>query len=339
MEHLSHWLYLVAHGYPGAASLFLPPQTWCGCAGVQLQVPKVMALLCPTAACSKCLGLCGTEFIPGEWSWMNISSQEQCRWVPLLSPSGGQPRPWDRDRHVAISSLRPHVLLGMCLQKRYLIFQGGTCSFQGWLALPVLSQKDCHSSENHSLPGLGMEQPAMISWPGWGAWDGAGGVAQSKKWCLFLQKGADGGRRVPFFPVLPPLSPRTPPGCCGAAGGGFRARSHVLPAQPSRACRGRSRHAPAALGRRKQIGFPAGVQGAGRPWLVSHHRSVGTGCGERPSRAGMEGADLAEGSPQAAGSLQEAGHDLGLTRSQGCCLCLCLPLVLRWACSLGGGRC
>lgn len=240
LEHLSHWLYLVAHGYPGAASLFLPPQTWCGCAGVQLQVPKVMALLCPTAACSKCLGLCGTEFIPGEWSWMNISSQEQCRWVPLLSPSGGQPRPWDRDRHVAISPLRPHVLLGMCLQKRYLVFQGGTCNFQGWLALPVLSQKDCHSSENHSLPGLGMEQPAMISWPGWGAWDGAGGVAQSKKWCLFLQKGADGGRRVPFFPVLPPLSPRTPPGCCGAAGGGFRARSHVLPAQPSRACRGRS---------------------------------------------------------------------------------------------------
>lgn len=134
-------------------------------------------------------------------------------------------------------------------------------------------------------------------------------MAQSKKWCLFLQKGADGGRRVPFFPVLPPLSPRTPPGCCGAAGGGFRARSHVLPAQPSRACRGRSRHAPAVLGRRKQIGFPAGVQGAGRPWLVSHHRSVGTGCGERPGRAGMEGADLAEGSPQAAGSLQEAGFD------------------------------
>lgn len=30
---------------------------------------------------------------------------------------------------------------------------------------------------------------------------------------------------------------------------------------------------------------------------------------------------------------------LGLTRSQGCCLCLSLPLVLRWTCSLGAGRC
>lgn len=57
---------------------------------------------------------------------MNISSQEQCRWVPLLSPSQAQPRPWDRDQHVAISPLCLHVLLAMCLQKQDLVFQEWT---------------------------------------------------------------------------------------------------------------------------------------------------------------------------------------------------------------------
>lgn len=140
-------------------------------------------------------------------------------------------------------------------------------------------------------PGGGATRHGLVARVG--ASNATGGVAQSKKWCLFLQKGADGGRVSRFSPCFPTFSLH-PPGCCGAAGGGSRARSHVLPAPPSRACRGRSRHAPAALGRRKQIGFKqigfqAGVQGAGRPWLVSHRRSVGMGCGERPGRAGMEG--------------------------------------------------
>lgn len=170
--------------------------------------------------------------------------------------------------------------------------------------------------------------------------DATGGVGSTEQEMVpFPTKRSRWRQEGPIFPSAPPLLPTPVPGCCGAAGGGFRARSHVLPEPPSRACRGRSRHAPAMLGRRKQIGFPAGVQGEGRPWLVSHHRSVGMGCGERPGRAGMEGADLAEGCLQAAGSLREAEHDLGLTRSQGYCLCLSLPLVLRWACSLGAGRC
>lgn len=107
-----------------------------------------------------------------------------------------------------------------------------------------------------------------------------------------------------------------------------------------RACRGRSRHAPATLGRRKQIGLPAGVQAAGRPWLASHRRSVGPGCGEHQGRGdGMEGTDLAAGSPQVAASLSEARHNLGLMRGWGCCPCLSLPLVLRWTCSLTVRRC
>lgn len=56
---------------------------------------------------------------------MNISSQEQCRWVPLLSPNQAQPRPWDWDQHVAISPLCLHMLLVTCLQKQYLVFQEG----------------------------------------------------------------------------------------------------------------------------------------------------------------------------------------------------------------------
>lgn len=57
---------------------------------------------------------------------MNISCQEQCRWVSLLSPSGAQPRAWDTDQHVAISPLCPRAPVAMCLQKQYLVFQEGT---------------------------------------------------------------------------------------------------------------------------------------------------------------------------------------------------------------------
>lgn len=143
-----------------------------------------------------------------------------------------------------------------------------------------------------------------------GALDATAGVAQSYKWCLFLQKGADGGRGSHFSLFSP-----HPPGCCGAAGGGSRARSHVLPAPPSRACRGRSRHAPAVLGRRKQIGFKqigfqAGVQGAGRPWLVSHQRSVGMGCGEHPGRAGMEGLTWQRGPCRRLGTTWQGAKDV-----------------------------
>ena len=133
--------------------------------------------------------------------------------------------------------------------------------------------------------GLGMRQPAVIPWLGWGVRGAAGGVAWCKEGCLFLRKGAEGGGGTLFPPVHPPLSPRHPPQDAVRRQAGVSALgSHILPPPPTRACRGRSRHAPAALERRKQIGLPAGVQGAGRPWLASHHRSVGPGCGEHRGR-------------------------------------------------------
>lgn len=209
----------------------------------------------------------------------------------------------------------------LCLQKQYLIFQEGT-RLPGLVGSPSAFPEGC--SEICSLPSLGMEQPTMVSWPGCHR---RGSTEQEV--VPFPTKRSKWRQEGPIFPCAPPLSPHTRLGMLRGSRWGFRACSHVLPAPPSWACRGRSRHAPAVLGRRKQIGFPAGVQGAGRPWLVSHHCSVGMGCGERPGRAGVEGADLAEGSLWAVEFLREARHHIGLTRSQGCRLCLCLPLVLR----------
>lgn len=60
--------------------------------------------------------------------------------------------------------------------------------------------------------------------------------------------------------------------------------SQVLPLPPTRACQGRSQHAPGVLGRHKQIRFPAGVQGLGRPWLVAQHCAVVLDCGKHQGR-------------------------------------------------------
>lgn len=259
---------------------------------------------------------------------MNISPQEQCRWVPLLSPSWVQSRPWNRDQHVAISSLHPHRLLAI-FAKTVPRFPGrDEASRASWLS----------QGFPRMIATVQKAVPCQVwgwSSPPWSHGHGRGSTEQEV--VPFPTKRSRWRQEGPIFPCAPPLSPQTRPGMLRGSRWGFRACSHVLPAPPSRACRGRSRHAPAVLGRRKQIGFPAGVQGAGRPWLVSHHRSVGMGCGERPGSAGMEGADLAEGSLRAVESLWEGGHDIGLTKSRGCCLCL--SLMLRWACSLGGGRC
>lgn len=61
----------------------------------------------------------------------------------------------------------------------------------------------------------------------------------------------------------------------------------------------------------------------------------GRGVGSAQAGLGWRGLTWQRGPRRQRGPCRK----LRLTRSQGCCLCLCLPLVLRWACSLGGGRC
>lgn len=133
---------------------------------------------------------------------MNISFQEQCGCL-FSGQTEGQGQACGHQPPA------PTLLLAVCLQKRYHVFQRGTCGFQGSLALAVLSQKDCHSSENHSLPGLGMEQPAMISWPERGASDATG---TEQEVAPFPAKRSRRRQEGPIFPCAPPLSPCSRPG-------------------------------------------------------------------------------------------------------------------------------
>lgn len=206
--------------------------------------------------------------------------------MPLLIQ--GQLGHSDGDRHVAISPLSPHTWPATCLQSQRLVGREGTCSFQGWFALPVLSQQGWHGSESRLLVGPGGEATCRDSLTGVGGTGchRRGGTVQEG--VPFPMKRSQGRWGDTFFSCPPPsfsLSHSPPPRNAARQQAGVSVlSSHVLPPPPTRACRGHSRHAPAVLERRKQIGLPAGVQGAGRPWLASHHCWVVLGCGERRGR-------------------------------------------------------
>lgn len=186
---------------------------------------------------------------------------------------------------MAISPLSTSAWLAMCLQSWCLISREGICSFQGWFTLPALSQQSWHGSESCLPAGLEDEATRRDSLAGVGGMGchRRGGMVQEG--VPFPMKRSRGRWGDPFSPCAPPSFSLLPPRDAARRQAGVSVlSSYVLPLLPTRACWGRSRHAPAVLERRKQIRLPAGVQGAGRPWLASHHCLVGPGCGERRGR-------------------------------------------------------
>lgn len=117
-----------------------------------------------------------------------------------------------------------------------------------------------------------------------GALDATAGVAQSNKWCLFLQKGADGGRGSHFSLFSP-----HPPGCCGAAGGGSGlAPTSCLRRQVGLAGAVPDTHPPCWEGvNRSGLNRSASRQGSRERAGLGLCPTMG--CGEHPGRAGMEG--------------------------------------------------